>query len=280
MATLSQNEMSILRALKFLMATVPFAAQGFDMENPDAQPLQTCCPIVELRQYTLHPGKRDVLIDLFDREFVESQEALGMKVIGQFRDLDDPNRFVWLRGFRDMPSRAETLKDFYGGPVWKAHREAANVTMIDSDNVLLLHPATPTSGFSLGNRERPRPGSNEARSELIMATLYYFDAPVDVSFVEFFEKTVKPAVNGSGATVLACFVTEHSENTFPALPVREGENVFVWFARFTDAAAYERHIAALTQSPRWRDEVSKELERRLKRPPEILKLSPTARSLF
>ncbi|PYL74556.1 MAG: hypothetical protein DMF26_10535, partial [Verrucomicrobia bacterium] len=62
------------------------------METPDAQQPQTCCPIVELRQYTLHPGKRDVLIDLFDREFVESQEALGMKIIGQFRDLDNPNR--------------------------------------------------------------------------------------------------------------------------------------------------------------------------------------------
>jgi hypothetical protein len=113
----------------------------------------------------LHPRKRDVLIDLFDREFVESQEALGMKVIGQFRDLDNPNRFVWLRGFRDMPSRAQSLKDFYGGPVWKAHREAANATMIDSDNVLLLHPATPTSAFSFGIRnvlwwEQRRPGAN------------------------------------------------------------------------------------------------------------------------
>ncbi len=30
-----------------------------------------CCPVVELRQYTLHPGKRDILIELFDREFIE-----------------------------------------------------------------------------------------------------------------------------------------------------------------------------------------------------------------
>jgi hypothetical protein len=272
--------MSVLRALKFLIAAVPFAAQGFAMENPDAQPLQTCCPIVELRQYTLHQGQRDVLIDLFDREFVESQEALGMKVIGQFRDLDNPNRFVWLRGFRDMPSRAQALKDFYGGPVWKAHREAANATMIDSDNVLLLCPVQPTSGFSFGNKERPGVGANESRSELIVATIYYFDAPLDAGFVEFSEKTVKSAVIGSGATVVAFFVTEHSENTFPALPVREGENVFVWFARFNDPSAYERHIAALTQSPRWRDEISEELARRLKREPEILKLSPTTRSLL
>ena len=71
---------------------------------------QTCCQIVELRQYTLRPGKRDVLIELFDREFVETQELLGMYVIGQFRELDDPNRFVWLRGFRNMSERAEGLK--------------------------------------------------------------------------------------------------------------------------------------------------------------------------
>ena len=262
------------------MATVLLAAQGFGMENPDAPPTETCCPIVELRQYTLHPGQRDVLIDLFDREFVESQEALGMKVIGQFRDLDNPNRFVWLRGFRDMPSRAQALKDFYGGPVWKAHREAANATMIDSDNVLLLHPAQPTSGFSFENKERSPVGAKETRSELVVATIYYFDAPVDAGFVEFFEKTVKPAVIGPGATILAYFVTEDSENTFPALPIREGENVFVWFARFKDPAAYERHLAALNQSPPWRDEISKELARRLKRGPEMLKLSPTTRSLL
>jgi len=276
-----QSKVSVLRTLEFLVATVPFAAQAFAMENPDAQmSLENCCPIVELRQYTLHPGQRDVLIDLFDREFIESQEAFGMKVIGQFRDLINPNRFVWLRGFRDMPSRAEALKDFYGGPVWKTHRDAANATMIDSDNVLLLHTATPSSGFSFGNKERPRAGANEARSELIVATICYFDAPVDAGFVQSFEKTMKSALIGSGATVLAYFVTEHSENTFPALPVREGENVFLWFARFNDPAAYERHIAALTQFPRWRDEISKELARRLKREPEILKLLPTTRSLL
>jgi len=266
--------MSILRALKLLMAMTSFAAQTFGVDKPDAPPAETCCPIVELRQYTLHPGKRDVLIDLFDREFVESQEALGMKVIGQFRDLDNPNRFVWLRGFRDMRSRAQALKDFYGGPVWKAHREAANATMIDSGNVLLLHPANPTSGFSLESKTRPLAGSNEARSVFIVATIYYFNAQVDAAFAQFFEKTVKPAVIGSGATVLAYFVTEHSENTFPALPVREGENVFVWFARFNDSAAYERHTAALTQYPRRHDEISKKQE------PEILKLSPTTRSLL
>src|SRR5437773_12123695 len=118
-----------------------------------------------------------------------------------------------------MSSRAQVLKDFCGGAGWKAYREATNATMIDSDNVLLLHQATPTSGFSFGNKERRQAGANEARSELILATIYYVDAPVDAPLAQFFEKTVKPAVIGSGATVVAYFVTEHSENTLPALAV-------------------------------------------------------------
>ena len=32
-------------------------------------------PVLELRQYTLHPGRRDELVALFEREFVEPQEA-------------------------------------------------------------------------------------------------------------------------------------------------------------------------------------------------------------
>ena len=107
------------------------------------------CPIVELRQYTLHPGRRDTLVALFEREFLDTQEAAGIDVLGQFRDLDDPDRFTWLRGFPDMDARLAALSAFYGGPAWAAHREAANATMIDSDDVLLLKPVAPASGFAL-----------------------------------------------------------------------------------------------------------------------------------
>jgi len=70
-----------------------------------------------------------------------------MAVVGQFRDLDDHDRFVWIRGFASMPSRARALASFYGGPAWKAHRAEANAAMIDTDDVLLLRPVTAQSGF-------------------------------------------------------------------------------------------------------------------------------------
>jgi hypothetical protein len=136
---------------------------------------QACCPVVELRQYTLKPGQRDVLIDLFEREFIESQEATGMRVIGTFRDVNNPDRFVWLRGFSDMAARAQALQEFYGGPVWKAHREAANATMIDSDNVLLLRPARSNAGFSLADVTRPLRGSTKTARGLLAATIYHLE---------------------------------------------------------------------------------------------------------
>lgn len=55
--------------------------------------------IVELRQYAMKPGRRDELIELFEREFIESQEALGMHVIGTFRDVDDADSATGERAF-------------------------------------------------------------------------------------------------------------------------------------------------------------------------------------
>jgi hypothetical protein len=200
-----------------------------------------------------------------------------MTVVGQFRDLDEPNRFVWLRGFADMPSRARALEGFYGGPVWKAHREAANATMIDSDNVLLLRPAHPGSEFQIRN-DRPPVGTKGNGKGLIVATTYYFDAPVTDDFVRLFENAMRPTFNEAGASVLASFVTEPSKNNFPRLPVREGENVFVWFSSFRDVEAYADYLLKLSNSQRWFGELSQKLERWWKRSPEVLRLSPTRRS--
>ncbi len=247
-------------------------------ESANKRAEQYCCPIVEFRQYTLHAGKRDAFIDLFDRQFIESQEAAGTRVIGQFRDVDDPNRFVWLRGFRDMPSRAQALQEFYGGPVWKTHREAANAAIVDSDNVLLLRPALPASGFALDSGERPPIGASEIPKGLLIATIHYLSAPADADFLPLFTNTLEPILTRTGASILARFITENSANNFPALPVREGENVFVFFMRFQDREAYERYLGKLSQSQEWTGKISNELTQRLKKASEVLKLSPTARS--
>src|SRR5260370_27387237 len=177
---------------------------------------QLCSPIVELRQYTLHPGQRDVLIALFERAFIETQEAVGITVIGQFRDLEDPNRFVLLRGFSDMDTRLAALQAFYGGAVWQKYRDVANATMVDSDNVLLLRPARPTSGFFLDPRDRPPRDTQKIPPGLVVATILSLKTPPDTNFLDFFEVTSAPALTNSGTSRLPYFLTEESQKTYPA----------------------------------------------------------------
>jgi len=110
---------------------------------------------------------------------------------------------------------------------------------------------------------------------LVIAAVYSLDAPADNDVVDRFSRTVTPALIDAGATPLAFLVTEESPNNFPALPVREDEHVFVWFAGFSDAQTALRWSADQTAL-----ETSFAAVPGLTRPPEMLRLFPTARSLL
>jgi hypothetical protein len=233
--------------------------------------------IVELRQYTLHPGQGDVLIELFDRELVETQEAVGMRIVGQFRDEDDPDRFVWIRSFPDMEARRRALTAFYvEGEAWKLHGDAARATMVDSSDALLLRPIGPRSGFDLAGAVRPPVGARSMPSSLLVATIYASPTPFDADFTTFFDDVMTPALHDLGVHPLAAFHSEPAENTFPQLPVREGENVFIWFASFPNAAAHQSHTHHRTQSTTWTQKVLPHLPL----PVQELRLTPTPSSLL
>jgi hypothetical protein len=74
-------------------------------------------------------------------------------------------------------------------------------------------------------------------------------------------------------------MTETAENTFPQLPVREGEHVFVWFASFADDEAYAAYQMALAESSAWTTSLVPALQGWQARPEEVLELVPTRRSL-
>jgi hypothetical protein len=143
------------------------------------------CKVVELRQYTMVAGKRDALIALFDRVLTAEQEAVGMKILGVYHDLDRPDRLVWMRGFPDMASRRQALASFYEGPVWRAHRDEANATMLESHDVLLLRPLADPAA------------ATQPPSSLVIAEIEGLGAP-------------------------AWLESETAPNDYPRLPVREG----------------------------------------------------------
>lgn len=227
--------------------------------------------VLELRQYTLHPGRREDLIELFDREFVETQDAVGAQVLGQFRDRDDADRFVWLRGFADMATRGRALPAFYGGPAWTAHRDEANDTMIDSDDVLLLRPVT---DFDLSGRTR------SGDTTLVTVTLYHLPPGGEDAFLDFFATSVQPQLTDTGAPPLAVLRTLHAENNFPPLPLREDVNVVAWVGSFRGPEELADHVQLLARDTRWTHDTLPKLTKHLSRPPEQLQLSPTSRSLI
>jgi len=230
--------------------------------------------IMELRQYTLHPHKRDVLIDVFDREFLEAQDAVGMPVLGQFRDVDDPDRFVWLRGFADMHVRHEALSAFYGGPVWQAHRNVANATMIDSDNVLLLRPAWAGAAVPVDLGQRAEQSAVQIPAGLIDLTIFYLKQDAGPELLAFCRDRMVRGLQEGGAICQGWYTNETSENTFTRLPVRTGENVLVGVALFADARSYGAFDASLA----WRQKIAPQLTAYLLKAPESHRLLPTARS--
>lgn len=237
-----------------------------------AAPASQDCSVLELRQYTLHPGERDTLVEVFDREFVETQEAVGARVVGQFRDLDRPDRFVWLRGFGDMPRRAQALAAFYGGPAWAAHSAVANATMVEFDDVLLLRPAWAGSGVRV---QQPRPASLATGSA---------GGFVDITVFPLREGPMPAMLEGAsvagqvlrdcGALDAAWYVTEHAPNNFPRLPVREDVEVLVGVALFPSADAFE----GFARSERWQELAAPGLAPHLAGASHALRLLPTARS--
>lgn len=220
--------------------------------------------VFEFRNYTTTPGRRDDLIALFEREFVESQEAVGSRVVATFRNLDDPNRFVWFRAFTDMQRRAAALDAFYTSPLWRSLRNEANACIADSDNVLLLRPI---SGDAL-REDRPPIGASAIPPSVIAVTTFFLPPDADQDFAAFFARDIAPALD---VRPLAIFATEHAANSYPRLPVRENETVFVTLTRYPDAAAF---AARADLSPALRAEIA----RRSIAPPETLRLQPTARS--
>jgi hypothetical protein len=178
--------------------------------------------IVDLRDYTTTPDRRDQLVERCESLFFPEQERLGARFLGVFRDASDPQRYVFLRAMPDLATRQRILTAFYSdGELWRVHREEVNGWLVDSDNVLLVRPlaelAPPATGPSvvamLAHVGR------EAMSPEHAATL---------------RQAVDAAVTAAGGRVLATFATDPAENNYPRHPIRTGEHGLVWFATFAE----------------------------------------------
>jgi hypothetical protein len=230
--------------------------------------------LLELRQYKIVQGQRDAFVMLFECELIDGQEAVGMRLVGLFRDLEDPDRFTWMREFSSHEKRAKSLNDFYFGPVWQARRNEANPFLVDNDNVLLLRPATPNSGFKSSDGQE----AAATAPNLVLATIHYLWKDPGEGFTAFYHDTARPLIEAAGLPVLSSYVPAKVENNFPPLPVREGEKVFVWFTLARDKQHYDEALHKLQKNKAWRDDAGPRLKDYEERAAQVLMLSPTPRS--
>src|SRR5215475_124186 len=93
--------------------------------------------IVEVRSYRIKPGRREEFIRLFQTRAVPALRAHGMKVLGPLLDVENPNKFVWLRSFPSLDERDRMKDAFYESELWKKELEAIAMPMLDSYDVIL-----------------------------------------------------------------------------------------------------------------------------------------------
>lgn len=233
--------------------------------------------VIEFRQYKLVTGAQDKFIPLFDKEFVETQEVLGMRLVGQFHDHDRRDRFTWVREFPNMTARAKMLDAFYNGPVWHEHRGVANPMLDDNDNVLLLREARNGSGFG-PSAPHPALGARPGRSDTVFAVIEYLWKDPGEGFSDFFLDRVAPMFEHAGLPVLGAYVPEEQPNNFPRLPVRPDRKILVWFTKASAPGDFNRIQQQLRSSVAWKSSIAATLDNAEERPPQVLRLDPTPRS--
>jgi NIPSNAP len=83
--------------------------------------------IIEMRTYKTKPGMRSRFLEVFRSKSIPAHAEIGMKILGPFLSVEDPDTFFFMRGFPDLASREPMKARFYEGELWK--RELENVLM-------------------------------------------------------------------------------------------------------------------------------------------------------
>lgn len=94
--------------------------------------------IIEMRTYKTKSGKRAEFLEIFRSKSVPAHIAIGMKILGPFPSVEDPDTFFFMRGFPDIPSREPMKAKFYEGELWKRELEGVLLPMLEKYEVVVV----------------------------------------------------------------------------------------------------------------------------------------------
>ncbi len=228
--------------------------------------------VFELRNYATVPEGRDALIELFERVLLDVYEAGGAQVLGTFCDLADRDRWVWIRAFADGAQRGTALRNFYGSAEWQQYRDAANATIADTSNALLLRLVTGQIDAAAATPSSPQPATS-----VIECEIYRLQDGAEAHFAQQFTRIATPLLQDMGGVPFATFLPDRSHNSYPRQPIRT-DSVFVVLTRFADRAACERHTERRRSSTAWQRIAASALAPLQSGTVTTLRLAPTSRS--
>ncbi len=94
--------------------------------------------IIEMRTYRLKPGLRERFLEIFRSRSMPEHARIGMRILGPFPSIEDPDVFFFMRGFPDLAAREPMKAQFYEGELWKRELEGILMPMIERYDVVLV----------------------------------------------------------------------------------------------------------------------------------------------
>jgi len=94
--------------------------------------------IIEMRTYRTRPGMRSEFLRIFHSKSIPAHAEIGMKILGPFLSVEDPDTFFFMRGFPDLPSREPMKAKFYEGKLFKEELEHVLLPMLDKYDVVVV----------------------------------------------------------------------------------------------------------------------------------------------
>ena len=94
--------------------------------------------VIEMRTYKIKPGRRAEFLEIFRSKSVPAHEEIGMKILGPFLSIEDPDTFFFMRGFPDLHSREPMKAQFYEGELWKGELENVMLPMLEKYDVVVV----------------------------------------------------------------------------------------------------------------------------------------------
>jgi len=94
--------------------------------------------IIEMRTYRTKPGCRSQFLEIFRSKSMPAHAEIGMRILGPFLSIEDPDVFFFMRGFPGRDSREPMKAKFYEGELWKRELENVLMPMLEKYEVVLV----------------------------------------------------------------------------------------------------------------------------------------------